>query len=122
MTTPPDFLPVTHADGTTRAIAYRFTPAAPATTLEITAGEHVGRTLPLTDGLTMGRSPAGTLQLADPGVSRLHVEIVWEEGDGWVIRDLGSTNGTYVNGRKITTHALRTGDEIQLGGTKLTVK
>jgi hypothetical protein len=100
----------------------RFTPAAPATTLEMIAGEYVGRALPLTDGFTMGRGPASTLQLADPGVSRLHVEIVWEEGDGWVIRDLGSTNGTYVNGRKITTHALRTGDQIQLGGTKLVVK
>jgi len=95
--------------------------AAPPTTLIITAGEGVGRSIPLSDGFTIGRGPMNALPLTDPGTSRHHAEIVWED-DTWVLRDTGSTNGTYANDRRITEHTLRTGDIIKIGGTVLAVK
>jgi len=97
------------------------TASTPATALEVTEGEGCGSMLPLTDGFTLGRGATNSLAFSDPGISRLHAEIVWED-EGWVLRDVGSTNGTFVNGRKITAHAIRIGDLIQVGKTKLLVK
>ncbi len=93
----------------------------PAAALEIVSGEGTGRIIPLTDNLTIGRGNVNTLALTDPGASRRHAEIVLED-EGWVLRDLGSTNGTFVNGRRITTHTLRTGEIVKIGGLTLKVK
>ncbi|MGY6501415.1 MAG: FhaA domain-containing protein [Acidimicrobiales bacterium] len=68
--------------------------------------------------LTVGRMPDCTLVLADPNVSRNHAE-VRPQGDGYVVVDLGSTNGTRVNGVKISEHVLRDGDEIMFGNTRV---
>ena len=95
--------------------------SASATSLEIVDGEDAGRTMPLVDGFSIGRGPANTLALSNPDVSRHHAEIVSED-ESWVLRDAGSTNGTYVNGRRITEHALRPGDVIKVGDTVLRVK
>ena len=95
--------------------------AASITTLEVVAGESRGRTLTLTDGLTLGRGPENTLPLTEMGISRHHAEIVWTD-DAWMLRDLGSTNGTFVNGRRITTHALQADDTIRIGGTVMKVR
>lgn len=92
-----------------------------ATALEIAFGEDAGRRIPLTDGVTIGRGPANTVPLIDPGASRHHAEIVWED-DNWVLRDLGSTNGTLVNGHKITAHALRPGESMTIGQTTFVVR
>ncbi|MHB9129494.1 MAG: FhaA domain-containing protein [Armatimonadota bacterium] len=94
---------------------------APATMLEVAIGNGVGHTIPLTDNLTIGRGPENTITLADPGVSRHHAEIVWQE-DVWLLRDRGSTNGTYVNDRRITQHTLRVGDKARIGDTVFEVK
>ncbi|HEY3379794.1 MAG TPA: DUF3662 and FHA domain-containing protein [Armatimonadota bacterium] len=94
---------------------------APPVAMDIISGERVGQSIPLTDGMTLGRGPTNTLSFADPGMSRHHAAIVWED-DGWVIRDTGSTNGTMVNDRHITSHVLRVGDLIHLGGTEIRVK
>jgi len=65
---------------------------------------------------TIGRQGCD-LVLADPEVSRRHAEVV-VSGEGLVIRDLGSTNGTHVNDRPIDgPHPLRGGDRIRLGNT-----
>ena len=66
--------------------------------------------------VTFGRRPESTVQLADPNVSRNHAEIR-PHGNGWVLVDLGSTNGTRVNGVRVGSHELTEGDEIAFGGT-----
>ncbi|MCS7260429.1 MAG: FHA domain-containing protein, partial [Anaerolineae bacterium] len=73
----------------------------------------------------LGREQARTIPIDDPLVSPHHAEITWvaeAQGAGaWVIRDLGSPNGTYVNDTLLTTsHRLRVGDRIRLGNTLFT--
>jgi hypothetical protein len=69
-------------------------------------------------GADIGRSSECLICLADPQVSRRHARLDWNAG-AWVITDLGSTNGTYVNGRRVPKQALRRGDEIRVGSTLL---
>lgn len=71
-------------------------------------------------GATIGRSRECDIVLADANVSRRHAE-VRPRGDGWIVADLGSTNGVMVNGTRIE-HAtvLRSGDRIEVGTTLLT--
>jgi hypothetical protein len=66
----------------------------------------------------IGRSEESEIVLVDPSVSRSHA-IVEVEGRETVVRDLGSTNGTFVNGRRIQSHALRDGDELLFGNTRM---
>ena len=66
--------------------------------------------------LTFGRLPECTITFDDTNVSREHAEIR-PDGDGFVLTDLGSTNGTTVNGQGITQRRLEDGDQILLGGT-----
>jgi hypothetical protein len=66
--------------------------------------------------VTIGRRPDSTLQLGDPNVSRNHAEIR-PHGNGWVLVDLGSTNGSRVNGARVGSHELREGDELMFGNT-----
>ena len=68
--------------------------------------------------LVIGRSSGCQLVLADDSVSRRHAELYVEEGR-WLLRDLGSSNGTYVNGRLVTEAEVRRGDVIYLGGCRL---
>jgi hypothetical protein len=68
--------------------------------------------------VTIGRVPESTIVLADPNVSRNHAE-VRPQGDGYVVVDLGSTNGTRVNGVRVSEQALRDGDEIMFGNTRV---
>lgn len=73
-----------------------------------------------TSGATLGRSRSCDVVLDDANVSRRHAE-VRPRGGGWVVADLGSTNGVSVNGTRIEqAHALRPGDRIELGTTVLT--
>ena len=65
--------------------------------------------------LVLGRSPACELVLGDDTVSRRHAELRMVEGC-WILRDLGSSNGTWVNGRRVIEAEVFPGDEIQLGG------
>jgi FHA domain-containing protein len=68
------------------------------------------------DSLSIGRLDACDIVLSDAGVSRKHAE-VRREGDEWVIIDLGSTNGTVVNGQAVRRHRLAQGDRIEVGET-----
>lgn len=67
---------------------------------------------------TVGRHPDSHLFLDDVTVSRRHAEITNEDG-GLTIHDLGSLNGTYVNGDRVEERPLQTGDEVQVGRFKL---
>jgi diguanylate cyclase (GGDEF)-like protein len=64
--------------------------------------------------MKIGRDPSCQIQLDDPHVSRNHAEILTSEG-GLVLRDLGSTNGVFVNGKKITEITLHDGDKLLIG-------
>ena len=70
------------------------------------------------DVLTIGRSPQSDLFLDDVTVSRHHARILVET-DGYLIEDLNSLNGTYVNRKRIERHQLFDGDELQIGKYKL---
>ena len=68
--------------------------------------------------VTIGRMPECDINLADPNVSRRHAEIR-PAGTGFVVVDLGSTNGTRVNGAPVSEQSLRDGDAITVGATAL---
>lgn len=81
------------------------------------------RVVPL-DGqpVTLGRAPSMTVQLDDVYVSDEHV-LIAPSDDGWSVRDLGSTNGTYLNGAKVTQPTpLSAGDQLRLGKTRVEVR
>jgi Protein of unknown function (DUF3662)/FHA domain len=69
--------------------------------------------------LVIGRSRDCDIQLADANVSRRHAELRQEGASYWIV-DLGSTNGTEVNGKRVKRAKLRTGDRITLGSTEIT--
>jgi FHA domain len=69
--------------------------------------------------LVIGRDAGCGLTMANPRLSRRHCEITLRRGGAW-INDLGSTNGTHLNGRRVTVSApLRDGDLIEVGGDVL---
>ncbi|MEN1679417.1 MAG: ATP-binding protein [Planctomycetota bacterium] len=68
------------------------------------------------DKSSVGRVGVNTVQLHDTEVSRQHAEIV-RDGDRFTIVDLNSSNGTFVGGKPIKRHELRTGDQVQMGRT-----
>ena len=71
-------------------------------------------------GATLGRSRECDVVVDDPNVSRQHAEIR-PSGGSWIVRDLGSTNGIKVNGRRVQgPQSLRPGDVIELGTSRIT--
>ncbi len=67
---------------------------------------------------TIGRLPDNTLVIDNPAVSSHHA-CVFRDGDAFVVEDLESTNGTYVNEARVTRHTLRNGDVLLVGKHKL---
>ncbi|HLI60475.1 MAG TPA: FHA domain-containing protein [Solirubrobacteraceae bacterium] len=59
--------------------------------------------------LLVGRAPESDIELCDETVSRRHAELLWRSGT-WVVHDLGSRNGTMLNGRRVERAQLRPGD------------
>ncbi len=87
--------------------------------LKVISGARQGLNIPLsaTAPLIIGRK-RGDLLIDDPMVSSTHAQIVPRD-DGWVLQDLGSTNGTMVDGRLVREEALRPGAEVAIGNTRL---
>lgn len=86
--------------------------------------QHTGQVFPLTQvPVTIGRDADNTLILADPEVSGHHAVISWQAGiSAYVVEDLGSTNGTYINERRILEpEILRQGDILRVGNTVIDV-
>ena len=71
-----------------------------------------------TEPLVIGRLPECAVVLADTNVSRRHAELR-RSGEGVVLTDLGSTNGTRVNGTPVREQMLVSGDEVSVGTTRL---
>ena len=108
---------------TQRAVAQ---PAPPARNLHNPAGRPWltidGERYPLIGAITViGRDEVADIILDDPGISRRHCEVrVSNDGPHLItsLRDLGSTNGTYVNGERITSRRLDDGDQLTVGRTQ----
>ena len=80
-------------------------------------GSH---TYTLRDRTLIGSAPAAGITISDPAVSRIHAELELRNDGVWV-KDLGSRNGTFVDGRRIEGEAIIQGSaELRFGGIKLT--
>jgi DNA-binding NtrC family response regulator len=91
-------------------------------TVEVSAGPDKGKKITTQDSLVrVGSDAASDLVLTDPTVSRRHLEIE-RTSKGLLLRDLGSRNGTYLDGRQVIQVVLQSGDKVQLGKTKLSIK
>jgi pSer/pThr/pTyr-binding forkhead associated (FHA) protein len=64
--------------------------------------------------ITIGRAADNAIVISDPSISMYHAQLVLE-GDIYRLKELGSTNGTYVNGNRVTETLLRFGDQIRFG-------
>jgi hypothetical protein len=76
--------------------------------------ESSGEIVPIGAGLVAGRGPSCSLHIPDPTVSKLHAHVL-RDGGGHVVVDLGSTNGTYVNGVQVRSKGLAEGDHLRFG-------
>jgi FOG: FHA domain len=92
--------------------------AVPSLLIRAGGGREGEETALETDLLTIGRHPESHLFLDDVTVSRHHARIV-RDATGFVVEDLNSLNGTYVNRRRVERIHLSDGDELQIGKFKL---
>jgi hypothetical protein len=82
--------------------------------------EHDGTVIPLTDSeYLLGRHRENNIQLTDPGISGFHARI-YRGPNGYVIEDLKSRNGTWLNGARVYVETLTSGDRVHLGQLDLT--
>ena len=88
--------------------------------LEVLTGEDAGRVVEVDRTLVLGRVTGVDLVIRDARASRRHVELTPENG-GLRLRDLGSANGTLVDGQPAREAALRGGEEIRIGGVRIAV-
>jgi predicted component of type VI protein secretion system len=90
--------------------------------LQVVRGRSATTTLKLNDGVnTIGRHDDCMIRIKSSQVSRRHCELV-DEGENLTLRDLGSSNGTFVNGKRVAGQkALKHGDELTLGAVTLRV-
>ena len=87
--------------------------------LVIVQGPDLGKRFDLIEGVAIiGRHSMNAVAVADPRISRRHCEIRYSP-TGSTLTDLGSGNGTLVNGREFTTGPLQSGDQILIGDTIL---
>jgi hypothetical protein len=104
---------MTHAVALRTALAQRLAPApaeAPPLAPPPLAPGDAGPVL-------IGRSRRCDFVIRDPSVSRRHALLIRGD-DGWTLYDLGSTNGTRINGWRVERATLRPGDELELGGSR----
>jgi pSer/pThr/pTyr-binding forkhead associated (FHA) protein len=89
----------------------------------VTAGPLAGQTFPLTDAqITIGRADDATLVLTDDYASTRHARIFPQDGQ-WIVEDLGSTNGTYLDRQKVTQPTpVPVGVPIRIGKTVLELR
>ncbi len=83
-----------------------------------TAGAISGKTFDIPGNVTIGRSAENDIVIEDTSVSGNHARLKPADG-GWVIEDLSSTNGVYVNGSKVKRNQLKDGDRVRLGKAEL---
>jgi len=85
----------------------------------VLAGSSLGRMFRIEgDEVILGRATSAAVRLEDDGISRNHAKVSMRGDELW-IEDMGSQNGTFINGEKITSQRLKDGDKIQVGATTI---
>jgi len=87
--------------------------------LIVLSGRRIGEMLEVTDGLIVGRGSDAGFQVDDEGVSRVHICLNMDKDGTVMVKDLGSSNGTRVNGERVNSAVLRDGDKILIGTTTI---
>ena len=96
-------------------------PIPSGASIRVLRGFYEGLEVPVDrEWMVIGRGRSADVVIAEPTISRAHVAIGWD-GDGFFMQDLGSTNGTRVNGDRGSRVRLADGDELQLGKLSLHV-
>ena len=91
--------------------------------LEISEGPQAGNSFSLSGSPVLGRDPGADIVVDDPEASRRHAQLRQAPGGGWEVEDLGSRNGTYVNGSPLDApRPLAPRDELRVGATILVFK
>src|ERR687890_2485279 len=92
--------------------------------LKVVAGNATGSSIPLENELVIGRSTPGLGSLGgDTEISRVHARVFHDPSGQLMVEDLGSTNGTFVNGNRLSgTQPLRSGDQLRVGQTTMSVE
>jgi hypothetical protein len=93
-------------------VGHRPEPQPPALEIEV----RLPRTA---EAVTVGRSRECDVVVGEETVSRFHVELRRGKDDTWTVRDLDSTNGTWLNGARVHEAPLAAGDELRLGGLRM---
>ncbi len=90
--------------------------------IRILAGFYEGLEVPVDrDWIVIGRGRGADIVIAEPTMSRSHAAIGYD-GELFFVQDLGSTNGTRVNGKRAQKTPLKSGDDVQLGKLRLRVE
>jgi pSer/pThr/pTyr-binding forkhead associated (FHA) protein len=96
-------------------------PIPSGASVRVLKGFYEGLEVPLDrDWLVIGRGRTADLVIAEPTISRAHAAIGWD-AEGFFMQDLGSTNGTKVNGQRSPLARLKDGDDLQLGRLQLRI-
>jgi pSer/pThr/pTyr-binding forkhead associated (FHA) protein len=113
---------VARAIGSQAGISIRRKRKEGSRVLFVRSESQQGQEFEVKDVIVMGRSEETDVVLDDPYASEFHLRLVAQE-NGLMLHDLGSTNGTYVNGRRVSAPTeLRRGDTIQVGKTVMEIK
>lgn len=98
-------------------------PAGPEVLVVVGDSPQAGQRFPVGNEMTVGRAPGCAIRLTeDTFVSQIHAR-VYRQAKAVVVEDLGSTNGTLVNGKKVTASVqVRGGDQVQFGRTTMEVR
>src|SRR3954449_5930985 len=92
--------------------------------LKVVAGNAAGSSIALDQELVVGRSTPGLGSLGgDSEISRVHARVYHDPSGQLMVEDLGSTNGTFVNGNRVSgAQPLRPGDQLRVGQTTMSVE
>ncbi len=103
------------------AVEIDLTPKAPRYLLQMTKGVPSGASYALDTEVTIGRGEDATVSLRDLSVSRRHASIALVNGVP-MLRDLGSRNGSFVNGERVRSRTLKPGDDLRFGNTEMRIE
>jgi len=112
-------MPMSETKDGVRPVRAQGVPVPPGASVHVMEGFYEGLDLPLDrEWIVIGRGRTADVLLAEPTISRAHAAIAFD-GEVFQVEDLGSTNGTRLNGARRERGELADGDELQLGRLRL---